>query len=292
MLRLWLIACAFLSGAAAALYALLPDEREEAMRRRLRELGHRDRSPELERPWRERLFAPLAQELQRALGQLAPARLRQHLEGLLREAGRPPRADALIAVKLLLAAAGLLAGGMLRRAGLGVMAAGLLWLLPDAQLRRQAALRRRAIERALPDVLDLLCISVEAGLGFDGAMQKVAEKFAGPVAAEFSLYLREVTLGRPREEALRAMAARTRLGELQALVSVVIQADKLGVSLARVLRLQAEELRVRRRQRAEERAVQIPVKLLFPLVFFVFPAVFAVLLGPAVLHLLALWQRA
>jgi tight adherence protein C len=303
MLRTWLVAFAFVSGAASALYALLPDDREEVVRRRVRQVALPSAPADtlevanLRRPLTERVLAPALRHLQGVLARIAPDRMRERLEVLLREAGLPPRVESLLTTKFLAAAVGFASAAALFRSrgqaaalALGAVAAAALWLLPDARLRRLAAARRRAVERVLPEVLDLLCISVEAGLGFDGAVQKVAEKFAGPVAAEFSLYLREVALGRPREEALRAMAARVRVPDLQALVAVIIQADRLGVSLARVLRVQAEDLRVRRRQRAEERAMQIPVKLLFPLVFFIFPAVFAVLLGPAVLHIVALWR--
>jgi tight adherence protein C len=225
---------------------------------------------------------------------LTPEGRRQKMQAALRAAGRDAELGPWLARKALLAVV-LAAMGALLLHGSGIwpvvsgVAAFLGWRWPDGNLERAAKERRKIIAKALPDVLDLLCVSVEAGLGFDGAMQKVAEKFPGPVAAEFGGYLRDVRLGQGRDVALRAMAQRCGVPELQTTVAVVIQAERLGASLARVLRVQSDELRVRRRQAAQERALQIPVKLIFPLVLFIFPAIFVVLLGPAALHVMAVF---
>jgi tight adherence protein C len=140
----------------------------------------------------------------------------------------------------------------------------------------------------LPDVLDLLTVSVEAGLGFDQAVVKVIEKFKGPLAEEFHRTLQEVRMNKPRREALRALADRVGIDDLTAFIAALIQADQLGVSIAKVLRIQSDQMRIKRRQRAEEQAQKASIKMLFPLIFFIFPAMFIVLLGPAVLSMMGM----
>jgi tight adherence protein C len=155
-----------------------------------------------------------------------------------------------------------------------------LWL-PDIILQRVIEARQTAIRRSLPDVLDLLVISVEAGVGFDGAMQKVVERGGGPLTDELARVLEQVRLGKSRADALRMMGERTQVTDLISFVAAVQQGETLGVSMAKVLRVQADAARERRSQRAREAAAKLPVKLLFPLVFFIFPALFVVILGPA-----------
>ena len=142
------------------------------------------------------------------------------------------------------------------------------------------------MRRSLPDVLDLLTISVEAGLGFDAAVLRVTEKLGGVLGEEFSRVLQETKMGKSRREALRDMAARVGVDDVSSFVNAVIQAEQLGVSIGSVLRLQSQAMRVKRRQRAEEAALQAPVKMLFPLIFFIFPGLFVVLLGPAVIQIM------
>jgi tight adherence protein C len=158
-----------------------------------------------------------------------------------------------------------------------------LWL-PDGLLDRAAQRRQSKIRRALPDVVDLLVISVEAGVGFDGAMQRVVDKWEGPLSDELSRVLEEIRLGRSRGDALKDMARRTGVPDLESFVAAVYQAEALGVPIAKVLHVQAQVARERRSQRAREAGAKLPVKLLFPLVFFIFPAVFAVILGPAAMR--------
>lgn len=155
------------------------------------------------------------------------------------------------------------------------------WVIPDFWLKRRISERQRKITRALPDTIDLLTVSVEAGLGFDGAAQRVAERTTGPLGDEFRHYLRLVRMGTPRREAMRELGERPGVEDLKSFTTGVIQADQLGVSMSKVLRVQSEEMRRRRRQRAEETAMKAPIKMLFPLVFFIFPTIFVVLLGPA-----------
>jgi tight adherence protein C len=157
--------------------------------------------------------------------------------------------------------------------------------LPDYALQKYIEGRQSKIRRALADVVDLLAISVEAGIGFDGAMQRVTEKLKGPLPDEMGRVLEEVRLGKSRGEALRDMARRTQVSDLVSFVAAIHQAEVLGVSIAQVLRVQAQTVRERRSQRARETAAKLPVKLLFPLVFFIFPALFVVILGPGIIQI-------
>ena len=143
--------------------------------------------------------------------------------------------------------------------------------------------RQARIQALLPDALDMLTVCVEAGLGFDAALSQVARNTNGPLAAEFARALQEMQIGTSRSQALRAMVARTTVSELRSFVSALIQAGDLGISVAAVLREQAREMRLRRRQRAEEKAQKVPIKILFPLIFCLFPALFVVVIGPGVI---------
>ncbi|MBI5956622.1 MAG: type II secretion system F family protein [Chloroflexi bacterium] len=154
--------------------------------------------------------------------------------------------------------------------------------LPNIWLSRQISQRQDAIVKALPDALDLLTISVEAGLGFDAAMAKVVEKWTNPLTMEFARVIGEIRMGKARREALREMAQRCEVPDVTTFIAAIIQADQLGVSIARVLRIQSEQMRVRRRQRAEQKAHEAPVKMVFPLVLLIFPSLFVVILGPAI----------
>ena len=146
--------------------------------------------------------------------------------------------------------------------------------------------RQRQIQRALPDVLDLMTVSVEAGLSFDGALAKLAEKMRGPLVDEFTRVLQEMRIGIPRKAALTAMASRCEVEDLSLFVSAVVQADQLGVGIAKVLRIQAAEARDKQRMKIRELAMKAPIKMLFPLVFLILPALFVVVLGPAVLSII------
>ena len=156
-------------------------------------------------------------------------------------------------------------------------------LLPDAMLSQSVRKRQKAILIALPSALDLLTISVEAGLGFDASLARVCEKYHNPLTAEFNQVLSEIRLGRPRIEALDDLGRRNKVDELNNFVQAIIQSDQLGVGIANVLRIQSEEIRRRRRQRAEELGQKAPLKMLFPMVGCIFPTLFIVLLGPAAL---------
>lgn len=163
---------------------------------------------------------------------------------------------------------------------------GLGYILPIMWLSSKIRRRQESIVRALPDALDLLVICVEAGLGFDMAMGKVYEKWDNDLAVAFGRVLREIQLGKIRREALRDMAARMDVPDVTAFVAAIIQADQLGVSMAKILRVQADQMRVKRRQRAQEKAHQAPVKMIFPMVFLIFPSIWIVLLGPSLIILM------
>lgn len=183
--------------------------------------------------------------------------------------------------------------GLFQSLALTVWLAGMGWVLPVFVLRQRASGRRREIERALPDVFDLLVTCVEAGLGLNQAMMRVAEEIdtlSAVTSQQLSLVNLEIRAGTPREEALRHLAERTGVAEVASLVTMLIQTDRFGTSIAQALRVHADTLRTKRRQRAEEAGAKTTVKLVFPLVFFVFPAMFAVVLGPAVLLLIRSFQ--
>jgi tight adherence protein C len=157
------------------------------------------------------------------------------------------------------------------------------YYLPEWILRSKSGKRQKAMQRALPDALDLLSITVEAGLGFDSAVARVARQAGGPLGEEFHRVLQEMQIGKSRADALRDLADRTSIPELKSFVLAMVQADIFGISIAKVLQVQAREMRIKRRQRAEEQAQKVPVKIVFPLILCIFPSLFIVLLGPAII---------
>src|SRR5438128_6153800 len=188
---------------------------------------------------------------------------------------------------------GLVIGGATRptQAPVWALCAGALgFLLPGMWLNGKVRQRQTSVAAELPDALDLLSVSVEAGLGFDGAIQKLTEHMEGPLIEEFELALGEMRVGESRSEALKRMAERVPAQEMASFVRAIVQADQLGISLGRLLRVQATDARLKRQAAAEEKAMKAPIKMLFPLVIFIFPAMFIVILGPAFLNLGKLFQ--
>ncbi|KNY25099.1 type II secretion system F family protein [Pseudobacteroides cellulosolvens] len=159
-------------------------------------------------------------------------------------------------------------------------------LLPRFILNRKTLERQRQIRNSMPDVLDLLTVSVEAGLGFDGALAKVIDKMPGALANEFENVLQEIKVGKQKKDALKDMAQRVNLPDLTTFIGSIIQADQLGVSIGNVLRIQSEQMRQKRRQRAQEKAMKAPVKMLIPMVLFIFPTLFSVLIGPVLIKVI------
>jgi tight adherence protein C len=178
----------------------------------------------------------------------------------------------------------LVAAGSTRGMLLGLVFGAAAFMLPDIFLTFRTRSRKETLSAELPDTLDLLAVSVEAGLGFDAAISKVNEHLDGPLSEEFALALGEIRIGESRQNALQKMAQRVDTPGFSAFVRAIIQADQLGISLGRILKVQAEDSRTRRQLAAEEKAQKAPIKMLFPTVFFIFPAMFVVILGPALLN--------
>lgn len=237
-------------------------------------------------------LAPLYARLGRLAGKLTPKGYERRLQHRLDLAGNPrgwhaQRVLALKALGLLLGLAlGSLAGA--HHGGLAVALAGVLgvagFFFPDAVVRNLGERRHNRIVIGLPDATDMMTVCVEAGLGFDAALGRVARTLSGPVAEEFARVLQEMQFGLSRAEALRAMSARTDVVELRTFATALVQSSELGISVGDVLREQAREMRVKRRQRAEERAQKLPVKMLMPLIVCLLPSLFVVVLGPALLN--------
>lgn len=164
------------------------------------------------------------------------------------------------------------------------------YFLPDLLLNNTAQKRRKAMHLALPNMLDQMLISVEAGVGFEGAMAKAAENSSGPLADEFVRTLQDIQVGRSRHEAYLDLAERSGFPELRSFIRAVVQADQYGIAIANVLRTQAKEMRLKRRQKAEEHAMKIPVKVLFPLVITILPAMFIIILGPPILNVIRMFS--
>ncbi|MCG1011533.1 type II secretion system F family protein [Tepidanaerobacter sp. GT38] len=165
------------------------------------------------------------------------------------------------------------------------------WLLPDLFINSMIRQRKEQVCKELPEILDLLTVCIEAGLGFDGALKKVVEKSKGVLADELYIVLQEISMGKPRKNALRDMADRLAVDDFSNFVGSIIMAEQLGISIGNVMRLQARDVRQKRRQRVEEQAMKAPVKMLVPMVFFVFPAIFIVLLGPAIIQIMRVFAK-
>lgn len=162
---------------------------------------------------------------------------------------------------------------------------------PTYWLKQRTRQRKEEIDRNLPDVLDLIMVSIEAGLGFDAALLKVVEKQNSVLAQEFNLVLQEIKMGRPRREALKEMAKKNNVDALSNVIASLVQADQLGISMGNVLRNQSKQIRQNRRQRAQEQAQKAPVKIMIPLVFFIFPSIFIVILGPACIQIMEVFSK-
>jgi tight adherence protein C len=252
---------------------------------------------ELQQPFLERTLRPLAAGLSKRASGLASSSFQEKAEKRLALAGNPGnlRVADWLGVKAVSAVIGailfvflfVVVGFMKLPIPLnfGMAVVGLLlgWTVPEFWLGGRVRKRQHAILLQIPDALDLLTISVRAGLGFDAALGKVVEKLQGPLTEEFRRALAEVRVGKARREALRDIVPRTEVGPLTNFIGAIIQAEQLGVSISKVLQVQSEQLRIERRQRAEEQAAKAPIKMLFPLVGCIFPSLFIVILGPAII---------
>jgi tight adherence protein C len=256
------------------------------------------RELEMRASFYQRVIQPMIFALLQKLGRLAPQRNIEELHQRLETAGLVAKLNVvdLLGLKIL----GAIALGVIAAAvtyvvrsdfpiivvGSAIGFGGLGFMLPNIWLSTRVSARQKEILRALPDALDMMSICVDAGLGLQGAMQTVIENWENALVEEFTRVLAEVRLGRSALEAMESMGKRTGVNEVISFVMALVLAHKLGVSIAKVLPLQAEQMRVARRQKAEETAREAAIKMLFPLVFLIFPAMFAVILGPAVPQLL------
>ena len=296
-----LLAAAGTGLIVAGLY--LPRTGKDVIAERLAAFNQRPRSLEeieLQQPFTERVLRPFIRQLAEALNRFQQARSKKSpdtqvkgMEAIQRKlalAGNPYRWTAAdyLGIK---AFAALVLGGLLfflmtigGNTGyafiFGAIGVAFGWFGPELLLRTKTQRRQKQIQRALPDALDLLVISVEAGLGFDAAIQRLVEKRDDPLAAEFARVLAELRVGRSRRDALKDMVMRTQVPDLNNFVGAILQAEQLGVSVTKVLTVQAEQMRTLRRQRAEEKAAQLQLKLIFPLAIFIFPALCVVIMGP------------
>ncbi len=269
---------------------------KDAVQQRLEQLVVQPKSLEeyeLQQPFFERAVRPLVKRLARAGRRADQGGLIARTDAKLEKAGYPGglRGADWMGVKLLAAIAfvvlgfllGLLLGGVTGGLFFALVGAGVGFMGPEFWLGRRIRARTQAMVLQLPDALDLLTISVEAGLGFDAALAKVVEKMEGPLVAEFRQALAEIRMGRSRRDSLRDVAKRADSQPINNFIGAIVQAEQLGVPIAKVLQIQSNQLRIERRQRAEEAAAKAPVKMLFPMVGCIFPTIFIVILGPAIL---------
>lgn len=249
---------------------------------------------EMKQPFADRVIKPAYQRITHAISNAAPAEIRKKYENLIISSGSDSSVtfSSILAIQLLLSLVlGAVVFLFLKSSGnsylLLAFLAGLIgFVFPYVSLNSKSVARMESIQKSLPDMLDLLYVSVEAGLAFDMAMKKAAEKMKGPLSDEIIRSMDDISKGKEREVALRGMVERTKVDDLAQFVSSVIQAEQLGSNIANVLRVQSTSMRQVRRQRAQEKAAKIPVKMLFPMVFFILPSLFVVILGPAAINII------
>jgi len=276
--------------------SLMLGQQLDPVQARLQQIAVRPRSLEeleLQRPLSERTLKPIINSLSRLVGRFYPQNTVRGLALKLKRAGMEHTStEFFLGVKGFAALVGLVAVSALvnlitsdgTQTLIGAVAGLVLgFMAPDFFLGNKAGKRNKLILEALPDALDLLTISVEAGLGFDAALVKVTEKMKGPLSEEFKRAAGEQRVGKSRQEALRGITERVEVKEFQNFISAIIQADQLGVSMSKVLRIQSEQLRQARRQRAEEKAARAPILIMLPTVGCIFPSLFIVILAPAAL---------
>jgi tight adherence protein C len=256
---------------------------------------------DLEIPFVDRVLRPSVEAIARMFGSVLPASLLASIQKQLVMAGNPMTLNAFVTFwAILLAVFGglgmmiffalpsnLLLQKLLVLATLLMLA----WMFPRTWLKGKLRYRQKTVLKGLPDAMDLVTTCVEAGLGLDAALSRVAEKTEGPFAEELQLMMREVTLGKLRREAMQELAERIGVEELTSFITSIIQAEQLGVGIAQVLRVQADQLRTKRRQRAEKSAHEAPIKMLFPLVLFIFPSFLIVILGPAGIRIASAFSK-
>jgi tight adherence protein C len=302
---IFVIASLFAAGVFLCMVALAQRPKPAIVRDRLESLGGPNRPSarvleemELARPFSERVLKPILKRLSRLAARVSPGTNAEAMALKLAMAGNPRQLTVETFLGLKAAAALVFAGVALLlqfvlppliappalvTTALWTAVAGVAgFFLPELWIRDEIRRRQKAVRKVLPDTIDVLSISVEAGLGFDAAISRICQKSQNPLTAEFEKYLTEMRLGKARRESLRQIQTRTGVEDLNTFISAVIQADQLGASMAKILRVQSEQLRTKRRQRAEQQAQKAPLKMLFPMILFIFPSVFVVILGPSI----------
>ena len=253
---------------------------------------------ELLLPFDERIIKPVYQKIVSFIGKSTPRQITENIGKNLLHAGSPGNMtiNRFLAIQFMLAT--ILVGIFYLMFNFRNMEASILllvllgiigFMLPLYVLRGMVRKRQTEIQKALPSVLDLLFVSVEAGLGFDMALKRTIEKMEGPLSDEFKRALDEINKGKERGDALRGIVLRTGVDDLSSFIAAVIQSEQLGSNIANMLRIQSTSMRQKRRQKAEQLAMKVPIKMLFPLVFFMFPALFIVILGPAVIRIVGIF---
>lgn len=252
---------------------------------------------ELQENFSVRIIKPIRNQLANLVQKYTPVKQISTIERKLDYAGRPfgwAASDYLSAQYMTTIAVGVIAfvASWLNGSGYSNQVMALMlgviggYLLFELFIADKISRRQKEIQKALPDTLDILTVSIEAGLGFDAAIQRVVQKSAGPISVEFNSTLQEMRMGKTRREALRDLSQRTGVIELSRFIESLIQADQLGVSLGNVLRTQSDQMRILRRQRIQEQAMKAPVKMLFPMIIFIFPATFIIILAPSILQII------
>jgi tight adherence protein C len=285
------------------------EERKKRIKRRLASFGaaekeeiHTEAAEKKEISLFKRIFYPLLREFKRSFKKRMPGEKEARIEVKLLQAGRPFNMTPVdyrllqISLILLLPILSWLYAFFLNF-GLGAIIIFVLFsmmaslFLPNFYLKQKIKKRSSKALKELPDVLDLLTVSLEAGLGFDSALSKLVSKKHGVLSSEFQRCLEEIRLGKTRREALSGVRERLALDECRTLISSILQAEKLGIGMVQVLRVQSEEARDQRKQRAEEAAMKAPIKMLFPLILFIFPCIFIILLGPVVIQFIEVFSK-
>jgi tight adherence protein C len=289
---LLLAAAAYLIGEAATATAR---ERQVSVKRAATYGKIRAALGERDQPFRDRVVNPAKGKLAAVVFKIHPKTTLDSVRVKLLAAGmsRQVTPTGFLAAKSAFGLVGIVLGAMFGAAlsgGIGLLVfalalGGIGFIGPDFVIGARARKRRDSIKAQLPDALDLLAVSVEAGLGFDGAISKLTDHMEGALTEEFGLTLNEIRIGESRQDALKKLSERCDTPEVSGFCRAIIQADQLGISLGRILRVQATDSRLRRQAAAEEKAMKAPIKMLFPTVMFIFPAMFLVILGPAFLNL-------
>lgn len=251
---------------------------------------------EMAKPFAERVLYPMYAALFNIVGRLTPKRIEEDYRRTILQAGQSEKMTPirLLVFQVLLAlVASTIFGLLISYSGADVnpllvlLLGVLLFIYPYFRYKSMATLRQKKVRNQLPDFLDMLYISVEAGLAFDAAMKQTAAKMRGPLSQEVTRAMEDISKGRDREEALRTIGSRTHVEEVATFITAVIQSEMLGSNIANMLKVQSRVMREKRQQRAEEEAQKMPLKMLFPMVFFMFPALFVVILGPAMMNIIS-----